>query len=55
MGQLYPAILGGCVGAVCGSIIAKMLPITLLRKLFGLLLVITGIRELRYRPKKQAS
>ena len=55
MGQLYPAILGGCVGAVCGSIITKMLPITLLRKLFGLLLVITGIRELRYRPKKQAS
>lgn len=53
--QILPAIIGGCAGAVLGSITAKMLPISALRKAFGLLLIATGIRELLFKDKKQAS
>lgn len=52
--QIFPAILGGCIGAVLGSMTAKGLPITALRKAFGILLIATGIREVLYKPKKQA-
>ena len=53
--QLLPVILSGCVGAAAGSIAAEFLPVESLRKLFGVLLLITGTRELLHKPKKQAS
>ena len=53
--QIYPAAIAGCAGAILGSITAVNLPVTTLRKLFGFLLLGTGIRELLYKPKKQAS
>lgn len=53
--KILPAILGGAVGAVVGSIAATWLSVNALRKGFGILLIVTGIRELLYKPKKQAS
>lgn len=48
-----PAILSGCAAAVLGSLIAASLDTGLLRRPFGILLLLTGLRELLYRPKKR--
>ena len=53
--NILPAIIGGCGGAVLGSFAADYLPVSILRKLFGMLLLATGIREILYKQKKQAS
>ena len=50
--KLLPAVLCGCLAAGIFSMLSKQLDITLLKKLFGILLLLTGIRELCYRPRK---
>ena len=53
--QLKPlllAILSGTMCAILASTISKQIDLVLLKKLFGALLVITGTRELFYRPRK---
>ncbi len=50
--KVVPAIIAGCVGAaICGWIGARI-DTELLKKIFGILLLITGIRELLYKPKQ---
>lgn len=49
---VLPAILAGCASAVLGTWLSSHIHLELLKKLFGCLLVITGIRELLYRPRK---
>lgn len=49
---VLPAILAGCASAVLGTWLSGHIHLELLKKLFGCLLVITGIRELLYRPRK---
>lgn len=49
--KILPAILCGCIAAAVFSIISKQIDITILKKLFGVLLLLTGIRELFYRPR----
>ena len=49
--QILPAILLGSVSAAAFSVICKCIDQTLIRKLFGILLMITGLRELLYRPR----
>lgn len=46
------AIGAGCIGSVLGNIWRQHLDLELMRKIFGILFVICGIRELLYRPKK---
>lgn len=48
---LFPAILAGCAAAAGFSWIRGFLQTELLRKLFGVLLLITGLREIFYRPR----
>ena len=48
---LLPAILSGCISAVIFSIISTMLNVRILKKLFGIILLATGLRELFYRPR----
>ena len=48
---VLPAILSGCVSAACFSLLSKQIDTSLLRKLFGFLLLITGLKELLYKPK----
>lgn len=50
--ELLPAIIFGCAGAALFSLIGRIIDQNILRKLFGGLLLITGIRELFYRPRK---
>lgn len=51
---LLPAIVGGCIAATVGSFLSTILDVNVLKKIFGFLLLIVGIRELIYRNKKQA-
>lgn len=50
---LLPAVLAGCAAAACFSFLSTGLPIEFLKKLFGCLLLVTGLRELLYRPGKK--
>ena len=50
--KIWPAILCGCIAAGIFSWIATQLQTDVLEKLFGLLLLFTGLRELFYRPRK---
>lgn len=49
--HVLPAAITGCICAGISSVLSLSLDISILRKLFGGLLVVTGIRELLYRPK----
>lgn len=50
--KVLPAILAGCVFAGIFSYVSSLLDMQLLRKLFGVLLLFIGIKELLYRPRK---
>lgn len=47
-----PAIISGCILAALSAWIGKNLELNWIRKCFGILLLITGVRELFYRPRK---
>lgn len=49
--KILPAIFAGCAAAAVFSLISTQMDLEILRKLFGVLLLATGIRELCYRPK----
>ena len=49
---LLPAILAGCISAGVLSWVSCILDTGLLKKAFGVLLLLTGIREILYKPKK---
>ena len=49
--QLLPAIISACLCAGFFSWLGKEMDISLLKKLFGTLLLFTGLRELFYRPR----
>lgn len=51
--KVLPAVLFGCMAAAVCSILSRRLDMALMKKLFGGLLLITGIRELLYKQKKQ--
>jgi len=48
--SILPAIIAGCISAGLFSLLGRQMDISLLRKLFGVLLLATGIRELFYKP-----
>ncbi len=50
--KLLPAMLTGCVAAAVFSFMAAGIDTNLLKKPFGVLLLLTGIRELLYRERK---
>lgn len=50
--QLLPAIICGCVSAAVFSVFSRGLDVALIQKLFGVLLLFAGTRELFYRPRK---
>ena len=49
--KILPAIISGCISAAVFSVIGRNIDTAILKKLFGLLLLATGIKELLYRPK----
>lgn len=49
--KVLPAILSGCVSAAVCSRLAGIIDTEILKKLFGGILLFTGLRELRYKEK----
>ena len=49
--KMLPAMAAGCIGALLGTRVGNILDTVLLKKGFGVLLVITGIREILWKPK----
>ena len=49
---VFPGIIAGCVCAVIFSLLSRNLETELMKKLLGGLLVLTGLREIFYRPRK---
>ena len=52
--KLIPAIIAGCICAGVCSWISTELDTSLLRKLFGVLLLFTGLREIFYKTKSRS-
>ena len=50
--RIIPALFGGCAGAILFTLLRNGIDASVLRKPFGILLLLTGIRELFYRPRK---
>lgn len=50
--KLLPAVIAGCLSAILFSHIGQEMDIKWIKKLFGVLLLVTGIRELLYHPQK---
>ncbi len=50
--SIIPTIIAGCIAAGICSWVGMQIDQTILRKIFGGLLLLTGIRELFYRPRK---
>lgn len=47
-----PGILSGCLFALVGWWLSTKLDTAILKKLFGVILLFTGAKELLYRPRK---
>ena len=50
--EILPAILFGCIAAAACAFLGQYADLELLKKLFGVLLLITGLREITYRERK---
>lgn len=50
--KVVPAIITGCICAGIFSYISLRLDVAMLKKLFGILLLFIGVKELLYRPRK---
>lgn len=51
--KILPAVISGCICAGLFSFIGRQMDLDILKKLFGILLLATGVRELLYKPKDQ--
>lgn len=52
---LLPAMLAGCAAAAVFSWISTILNVGILKKLFGIVLLAAGLRELCYQNKRKGS
>ena len=50
--KILPAVISACIAAAVFTIVSRYMNTALLQKLFGVLLIFTGIRELFYRQRK---
>ena len=50
--RILPAILAGCTAAAVFAVVGKYINTALLKKLFGGILLFTGVREILYKSKK---
>lgn len=48
---LLPAIMAGCIASAVFSWLSTILNVLNTKKIFGIILIATGIRELRYRER----
>ena len=51
--KILPAIIAGSIVSAIFTVLSQNMDTGLLKKLFGILLLFTGARELLYRPKER--
>ena len=51
--KILPAIISGCIAAAVFSYLSTLIDVTALKKLFGGLLILTGLREVFYKKKTE--
>lgn len=51
VGKILPGIISGCLAAGIAAFLAPGMDLEMMKKLFGGMLVLTGLREVFYRPK----
>ena len=51
--KILPAIITGCIAAAVYSYFSTLIDVTALKKLFGGLLILTGLREVFYKKKTE--
>ena len=49
--KILPAILVGCVASASAAILSRGIDTNILSRIFAWLLILTGVRELLYRPR----
>lgn len=52
LSKLLPSVICGCIAAAVFTFFSYRLDLFLIKKIFGGLLIVTGLRELFYKPKK---
>lgn len=50
--KILPAVIAGCIAAILVSFLGRNLETEVIKKLFGGLLIFTGLRELFYKSKR---
>lgn len=50
--SVLPAVVLGCICSLIFSKISSSIDVGVIKRLFGFLLLITGVREVFYRPRK---
>lgn len=51
--KILPAITAGSAAAFGFSLLGTRLDLIMLKRMFGILLILTGLRELFYKPKRK--
>ena len=49
--SVIPAIIPGCIAAGIFSFISTRIDVAVLKKIFGIILLLVGVKELFYRPR----
>ena len=49
--KILPGIIAGCLSAAAFAFLGQRITVDLVKKGFGVLLLLTGIKELLYKPK----
>jgi len=52
LSRILPGMIAGCIASTLFSWISTGFELDFLKKIFGGLLIITGFREILYKPKK---
>ena len=50
--KILPAVIAGCIAVVLANYLGRNLDTEVLKKLFGGLLIVTGLRELFYKKRE---
>ena len=53
--KVFPGVIAGCITAAIFSFFSHSFSLPLLKKLFGGLLIITGLREMMYKDKDKST
>ena len=53
--KIIPAIITGVAGAIAGTYIAQFIGSPMLSKIFGVFILVIGLKEMFYKPKRHCS